>query len=162
MSPESLPEVLPENVMPGVAFPPVGSVGRGSPPSPVLGAAKTTPCPSRVASLDVRCPIPRLLHGVRGVPLGLMAWVKPPGHARAFGRPVPQSGNDARRQAVLPTFPSDPSEDMPRSQTPVVSCALACIAPRMVAFRCVPTVGFCLDPAEALLADHDSTYFGAP
>ena len=40
---------------------------------------------------------------------------------------------------------------MPRSQTPVVSCALACIAHRIAAFRCLQTVGFCLDPAEAIL-----------
>ena len=40
---------------------------------------------------------------------------------------------------------------MPRSQTPVVSCALACIARRIVAFRCLQTVGFCRDPAAAIL-----------
>jgi hypothetical protein len=40
---------------------------------------------------------------------------------------------------------------MPRSQTPVVSCALACIAHRIVAFRRMQTVGFDLDTAEALL-----------
>ena len=40
---------------------------------------------------------------------------------------------------------------MPRSQTPVVSCALACIAPRMAAFRCLQTVGFYRDTAEAIL-----------
>jgi hypothetical protein len=40
---------------------------------------------------------------------------------------------------------------MPRSQTPVVSCALACIAPRIAAFRCLQTVGFYLDTAEAIL-----------
>src|SRR5215475_7597134 len=74
------------------ALPPVGPVGRGSPPSSVLCAAKTTPCPSRVASLVARFPIPRLLHGVRGVLIGLVAWVKPPDHARACGHPVPQSG----------------------------------------------------------------------
>ena len=50
-----------------------------------------------------------------------------------------------------PKFPSYPSEDMPRSQTPVVSCALACIAHRIVAFRRLQTVGFCLDIAEAIL-----------
>ena len=43
------------------------------------------------------------------------------------------------------------SEDMPRSQTPVVSCALARIAHRMVAFRCVHTVGVCRETAEAIL-----------
>jgi len=50
-----------------------------------------------------------------------------------------------------PKFPSDPSEDMPRSQTPVVSCALASVAHRIVAFRRMQTVGFCLDAAEAIL-----------
>ena len=50
-----------------------------------------------------------------------------------------------------PTCPSSPSEAMPRSQTPGVSCALACSAPRIVAFRCLHTVGFGLATAEALL-----------
>ena len=50
-----------------------------------------------------------------------------------------------------PKFPSYPSEDMPRSQTPVVSCALACIAHRIAAFRRMQTVGFRLDAAEAIL-----------
>src|SRR5881628_2021816 len=50
-----------------------------------------------------------------------------------------------------PTFPSYPSDDMPRSQTPVVSCALASVAHRIVAFRRLHAVGFDLDPAEALL-----------
>ena len=50
-----------------------------------------------------------------------------------------------------PKFPSDPSEDMPRSQTPVVSCALAAVAPRIVAFRRMHTVGFGLDAAAAIL-----------
>ena len=50
-----------------------------------------------------------------------------------------------------PKFPRSPSEDMPRSQTPVVSCALASVAHRIVAFRRMQTVGFCLDAAEAIL-----------
>ena len=40
---------------------------------------------------------------------------------------------------------------MPRSQTPVVSCALASVAHRIVAFRRLQTVGFDLDTAEAIL-----------
>ena len=40
---------------------------------------------------------------------------------------------------------------MPRSQTPVVSCALASVAHRIVAFRRLHTVGFSLDTAEAIL-----------
>ena len=50
-----------------------------------------------------------------------------------------------------PKFPSFPSADMPRSQTPVVSCALAAVAHRIAAFRRMQTVGFCLDTAEAIL-----------
>src|SRR5437879_1642283 len=40
---------------------------------------------------------------------------------------------------------------MPRSQTPVVACALASVAHRIVAFRRLQAVGFDLDTAEALL-----------
>jgi hypothetical protein len=56
--------------MPGLAFPPVGPLGLGSPPSQtlprrhrpsVLCSAKTAVCPSRVASLVARSPIPCLL-----------------------------------------------------------------------------------------------------
>ena len=101
------------HVMPGVAFPPVGPVGRGSPPSPVLCAAMTTPCPARGASRVARFPIPRRLHGVRGVPIGLVAGVKPPGHTRAFGHPVPHSGSGARRQVVLPSSRATPVKTCP-------------------------------------------------
>ena len=67
VSPASLPEVLPENVLPGVAFPPVGPWDLGSPPSrpgahrsqpAVLCAAKTAKSPSRgraVLPLLPRC-----------------------------------------------------------------------------------------------------------
>ena len=92
VSPASLPEVPPEQRYARRCLPSRGSLGRGSPPSPVRCAAQTPPGPSRVASLVARFPIPRLLHGVRGVPIGLMTWSKPPGHARAFGHPVPHSG----------------------------------------------------------------------
>jgi hypothetical protein len=107
------PRSFQTNVMPGGAFPPVGPLGRGSPPSPVLCAAQTTPCPSRVASLGARFPIPRLLPGVRGVPIGLMAWEKPPGHARAVGHPVPHAGSSARRQVVLPSSRVPPLQTCP-------------------------------------------------
>ena len=137
--------------MPGVAFPPVGPVGRGSPPSPVLCAAKTTPCPSRVASLVARFPIPRLLHGVRGVPIGLMAWVKPPGHARAFGHPVPQSGSCARRQVVLPSSRVTPVKTCPALRPRWCPAHSPLSHHRTAAFRRMQTVGFCLDTAEAIL-----------
>jgi hypothetical protein len=147
--------------MPGVAFPPVGPVGRGSPPSPVLCAAKTTPCPSRVASLVARFPIPRLLHGVRGVLLGLVAWVKLPGHARAFGHPVPQSGSCARRQVVLPSSRATPVKTCPALRPRWCPAHLPyrtqdCCLPALANRRLLPRY-HCGYPAV-----HDYTYFGAP
>ena len=58
----------------------------------------------------------------------------------------------------------------PLHQTPVVSCALAAIAHRIVAFRRMQTVGFCLDAAEAILLTttlhisgrNDAAYLLAP
>ena len=113
VSPASLPEVPPDKRDARRCLPSSGSLGHGSPPSPVLCAAKTTPCPSRVASLVARFPIPHLLHGVRGLPRGRMAWSKPPGHARALGRPVPPSGMYARRQVVLPRSRATPLKPCP-------------------------------------------------
>jgi hypothetical protein len=147
--------------MPGGAFPPVGPVGRGSPPSPVLCAATTTPCPSRVASLLARFPIPRLLHGVRGVLIGLVAWGKLPGHARAFGHPVPQSGSGARRQVVLPSSRATPVKTCPALRPrwcPAYS-------PSHPQDCCLPATGnrrpsslYCLESAPVV---HDVTLFGA-
>jgi hypothetical protein len=47
-----------------------------------------------------------------------------------------------------PTFPSDSSDGMPRSQTPVVSCVLRPCASRTTAFRRMETVGFRLHRAK--------------
>ena len=69
--------------------------------------------PSRVASLVARFPIPCLLRSVRGIPLGLVVWSKPPDHARAFGHPVPHSGNWARRQVALPRSRVTPVKTCP-------------------------------------------------
>ena len=66
---------------------------------------------SSLASRYLAC-----FRGVRGVPQGLAAWWKPPGHARACGRPVPLSGNVARRQVVLP-----PSHVTPLHACPALS-----------------------------------------
>jgi hypothetical protein len=155
------PRSLQTHVLPGVAFPPVGPVGRGSPPSPVLCAATTPPCPSRVASLLARFPRPRLLHGVRGVLIRLVAGVTLPGHARALGRPVPHSGSGARRQGVLPRARATPVQTCPalrprwgpahwpyRPQ----DCCLPALAHR----RRLPRYR-CGSPAV-----HDSPDFGAP
>ena len=65
-------------------------------------------------------------------PRGLVAWAKRPGHARACGHPVPHSGYVVKETDGSPKFPSSPCEDMPRSQTPVVSCALAIAHPGLL------------------------------
>jgi hypothetical protein len=71
-------------------------------------------------------------------------------HARAFGHPVPHSGHVCKDTDGSPKFPSSPSEDMPRSQTPVVSCALAKAHPGLL-----PSSHW--KPS----ATHNATHFGA-
>ncbi len=66
------------------------------------------------------------------IPYGLVTWSKRPVHARAFGHPVPHSGHVVKETGGSPTFPSYPSRHMPRSQTPVVSCALAIAHPGLL------------------------------
>ena len=88
---------------------------------------------------------------VRGVPAGLVGWSKRPARARAFGHPVPQSGMCVKEPEGSPKFPSSPYGHMPRSQTPVVSWALAKAHPGLLpSGHCTPS------------ADHDAIYFGAP
>ena len=71
-------------------------------------------------------------------------------HARAFGHPVPHSGLCVKETVGSPKFPSFPSEDMPRSQTPMVSCALAIARPGLLpSSACKPS------------ASHNATDFGA-
>ena len=61
-----------------------------------------------------------------------MARAEAPDHARAFDHPVPLSGYVVKETGGSPKFPSSPSGDMPRSQTPVVSCALAITHPGLL------------------------------
>jgi hypothetical protein len=70
-------------------------------------------CPSQVASLVARSPIPCPLRCVRVVPDGLMIWSKSPDHTRAFGHPVPQSGSLTRRQVALPSSRATPMKTCP-------------------------------------------------
>ena len=150
MSAKSLSCVGPLHALPDVAFPPVGRLGLTSPPSSVLCDATTATCPSRGPSLVARSPIPCVLLSVCGLPEGLVVWSKRPEHARAFGHPVPQSGHSVKEPGGSPKFPSSPCEDMPRSQTPVVSCALAIARPGLLpSSACKPS------------AYHDYTHFGA-
>ena len=151
VSAKSLSCVCPLHALPDVAFPPVGRLGLTSPRSSVLYDATTATCPSRGPSLVARSPIPCVLLAVCGLPAGLVVWSKRPEHARAFGHPVPQSGHSVKEPGGSPKFPSSPCEDMPRSQTPVASCALAKAHPGLLpSSHCTPS------------ANHDYTHFGAP
>jgi len=128
----------------------MGPLGFGSPPSTVLCDATTATCPSRGPSLVARSPIPCVLPSVCGLPFGLVSGWKPRAHARACGHPVPHAGLGVKETDGSPTFPSSPWEDMPRSQTPVVSCALAIARPGLLpSSACKPS------------ADHNYTHCGA-
>ena len=109
-------------------------------PLPVSGRFTRRSLPDTVpASLRSCCPT-----RARGL-------VEAPRSRQGLWSPGPPIRELCTETGGSPTFPSYPSEDMPRSQTPVVSCALAYIAHRIVAFRRLQTVGFYLDTAEAIL-----------
>src|SRR5206468_5649809 len=85
-----------------------------------------------------------------------------PDHARACGHPVPHSGSMVTETGGSPTFPSSPSEDLPRSQTLLVSWTLAKAPPGLLpAGACTPSA-FLSIPLERYPAVHDSPHFGAP
>jgi hypothetical protein len=141
------------NALLDVAFPPVGRLGLTSPPSLVLYDA-TTATMSLSGRFACRS-LPDTLRAspVRGVPVGLVAWLKRPDRARAFDHPVPHSGSLVKETGGSPKFPSSPCADMPRSQTPVVSCALALAHPGLLpSSACKPS---------AFLFIHNYTHFGA-
>ena len=69
----------------------------------------------------------------------------------AVPAPVSPSGMTVKETGGSPKFPSSPSEDMPRSQTPVVSCTLAIARPGLL-----PSSHW--KPS----APHNATHFGAP
>jgi hypothetical protein len=101
------------NIAPGVAFSPVGPLGLSSPPSPSF-------------PLDDRNYAPRR---------------QPNAH---FGRFASRSRSDTGCPSIqnpetdgTPKLPSCPYEHMPRSTTPVVSCALAISYPGLL-----PTAGW--------------------
>jgi hypothetical protein len=164
VSPESLPEVLPEKVLPGVAFPPVGPWDLGSPPSrpgaprsrpAVLCSATTATRPSRGrAGLPL---LPRSL-GARlwlCVPCLRTARVRggrllaTPGVFPALGgTPPPALPPGDHGLSHVPESPlwrpaplSDPGGVLPTRRS----------ASRTAAFRSLHPVGFGLAPAAALL-----------
>ena len=148
--------------MPGVAFPPVGPVGLGSPPSSVLCVAQTAilPVSGRVARRSRPDTLPASARS--GYPLRAHARVEAPDHARAFGRPVPQSGNMVKERGGSPTFPSYPSVCMPRSQTPVVSWALAIPRPGLLpSGACTPSAFLSVPPGEISFCPRLYTFRGS-
>ena len=99
--------------MPGVAFPLVGPVGDGSPPSPVLCFAKTAALP--ISGRFARRSLPDTLPASARswYPLRAHGQVEAPDHARAFAHPVPHSGDVARRQMALPSSRVTPVKTCP-------------------------------------------------
>jgi len=131
VSAKSLSCVCPLNALPDDAFPPVGRLGLTSPLSPVLCAATTATCPSRGPLLVARSPIPCVL------PLFVVSHTgsSPGGSPRrrqGLWSPGPPLRVVRKETDGSPKFPSSPCEDMPRSQTPVVSCALALSHPGLL------------------------------
>jgi hypothetical protein len=136
--------------MPGVAFPPVGPVGLSSPPSSVLCSAKTAilPFSGRFARRSLPDTWPASV--CSWCPRGARAVVEastPRQDLWSPGVPIREYGKET---GGSPKFPSYPYGYMPRSQTPVVSCALA-----------IPHPGLLPSGACKPSADHDSTHFGA-
>ena len=121
----SLPCLPPADALPDGAFPPVGRLGLTSPLSSVLCAATTATSPSQGASLVARHPDTLPASMVCGVPEGLVTRGKLQATPGPLVTRSPHSGSVVKETDGSPTFPSSPSEDMPRSQTPVVSCTLA-------------------------------------
>lgn len=99
--------------MPGVAFPPVGPVGDGSPPSQVLCSAKTASLPISKHFACRSCP--------DTLPASVRSWcprrardrVEAPRPRQGLWSPGPQSGSVTRRQAALPSSRATPMDACP-------------------------------------------------
>ena len=150
------------HVMPGVAFPPVGRLGLASPPSPVLCSAKTATLP--VSGRFARRSLPDTLPAsVRSwCPLRARGRVEAPRPRQGLWSPGPPIRECCKETGGSPKFPSYPSEYMPRSQTPVVSCGTR---PVRTQDCCLPATGNRrLSPPyrlEGYPTVHDYTHFGA-
>ena len=95
-----------------VAFPVMGPLGLGSPPSSVLCDATTALWPSQGPARVARSPIPCVLRAVCGVPAGLVGWSK----RRSPGLVVtrsPSPGVASRRQMALPRSRVPPMQTCP-------------------------------------------------
>jgi hypothetical protein len=127
-----------------------------------IGTMRRYDCPPARLGLLHLSLVPRYLACFRRAwcPFRARGQEEAPGHARAFGRPVPLSGSVVKETGGSPTFPSSPSGPMPRSQTPVVSCALAIARPGLLPSGACKPSAFPLKP-EGYPAVHDYTHFGA-
>jgi hypothetical protein len=109
------------------------------------------PAPLGALRLSLASPIPCLLPLFVGSLTGSWPGGKPPHHARACGHSVPPSGDVITETGGSPTFPSSPSDDLPRSQPPVVSSIRAKTHPGLrPSVRRLHTVGF---PLKTSLRD---------
>jgi hypothetical protein len=119
-------------------------------------------CPSRDPARVTRAPLPCLLRCGRGIPPGLVVWAKPPGRARAVGRPVPLAGKVPRRPLALPRSRVTPVDVCPAFRprgcpAPSPYRAQACCLPATGHRRRSPRVRL-----EGSPFVHDSTHCGAP
>ena len=107
------------------------------------------PCPSRGPSLVARSPIPCLLPSFVVSLTGSWSGGSPQPR-QGLWSPGPPLRDYVKETGGSPKFPSYPYDYMPRSQTPVVSCALAIARPGLLpSGACKPS------------AFHDYTHFGA-
>ena len=126
--------------MPGVACPPVGPVGGGSPPSPGLCAAQTATLPlsGRFAWRSRPDPLPASV--CSWGPVRVRARVEAPQARQGFWSPGPPCRDGGQETGGSPTFPRYPWGDLPRSQPPVVSWALAMVPPGLLpSGACTPS-----------------------
>jgi hypothetical protein len=147
----------PTAVLPGVAFPPVGPVGLGSPPSrsafdlQTLGTMLHYDCQPPLSHRFTRrwrCDTwPASVLCVPSPARGRPEAARPRQGSWSPGTP-PLPGKSVQETTGSPQVPSAPLDDMPRSPTPAVSWLLRRCAPRTIAFRRLETVGVPRDPVE--------------
>ena len=87
--------------------------------------------------------------------------VEAPRQRQGLWSPGPPFRVSHKETGGSPTFPSSPCEAMPRSQTPVVSCALAIAHPGLLpSSACKPSAFLSSNP-ERYPCVHNYTHFGA-
>jgi hypothetical protein len=107
---------------------------------------------------SARSLIPCLLQYVRGIPLGLVVWSKPPDHDRAFGHPVPcSSGASDKETPGSPKFPSSLWCHAPLSDPGGVPPTCHTVD-RTAAFRSFHRVGFACPACAAQLSSCPPLY----